>query len=146
MILISPEPLSIDEAWKQVVRPECGAVCLFAGTVRNHHEGKKVVQLKYTAFDEMARKEIKIILDEAAEKWQIGRGYVAHRVGTLQLTETSVIVAISAPHRKEAFSAARYTIDELKKRVPVWKEEFYETGKAWVSCSDPKNERADSPE
>lgn len=136
MIVITDKPLSIDAAWEKVVRPDCGAICLFAGTVRNHHEGKKVVELSYTAFDEMAQKEISTILQEADEKWSLGEWYVAHRTGKLKPTEASVIIAVSSAHRKEAFAAGRYAIDELKKRVPIWKEEFYETGKAWVSCKD----------
>lgn len=136
MIRITPEPLSLDHAWNAVARPDCGAICLFAGTVRNHHEGKRVVKLSYTSFDDMARKEMETILEEAAAKWALGSGYVAHRTGTLSPGETSVIVAVSAPHRKEAFTAGRYVIDELKKRAPIWKEEIYETGKAWIRCSD----------
>jgi len=119
-----------------VIRPDCGAVCLFVGTVRNHHDRKKVVELSYTAFDEMAQKEIRTILQEAGDKWPVEEWYIAHRTGKLRPTDASVIVAVSSAHRKEAFAAARYAIDELKKRVPIWKEEFYETGKAWISCKD----------
>lgn len=122
----------MDEALQAVRRPECGAVAVFLGTVRNHHDGKKVVDISYTAFHEMAEMEIRRIADEAKKKWSLGEVYVAHRVGKLAIGDTSVLIAVSSAHRAEAFDACRHVIEVLKKTVPIWKEEFYDVGKAWV--------------
>lgn len=133
MLKVTTEPLSLDEAYAEVRRDDCGAVAVFLGTVRDHHEGKKVVSISYTAFKEMAEKEFARIAAACAERWKIGTVHLAHRTGKLAIGDASVIVAVSAPHRAEAFAACRHAIEELKKMAPIWKEEFYETGKAWVS-------------
>lgn len=126
-------PLSIDEAMAAVRRDDCGAVAIFAGTVRNHHDGKKVRKIGYSAFTEMAEKELRKIAEEAGRQWVLGDVYVAHRTGDLQIGDLSVVIAVSAPHRAEAFDACRFIIEQLKKSVPIWKEEFYDSGKAWIS-------------
>ena len=133
MFKVTDVPLSIDEAYAAVRRPDCGAVALFVGTVRDHHDGKAVRSLSYTAFSEMAEKEFRKIADEARTRWKVGAMYIAHRIGPLQIGEASVIVAVSSGHRAEAFDACRYAIETLKKTAPIWKEEFYDDGKAWVS-------------
>jgi molybdopterin synthase catalytic subunit len=130
---VTTEPLSIDEACAAVRRPDCGAVALFVGTVRDHHEGKRVLSLTYSAFREMAEKEFARIAAEAAARWTIGAVWIAHRTGPLAIGDASVVVAVSAPHRAEAFDACRHAIEALKKTAPIWKEEFTETGKTWVS-------------
>lgn len=132
-IRITQKPLSIDKAYRTVLRKDCGAVCVFTGNVRNHHEGKRVRRIHYTAFEEMALKELEKIVLQMKKRWKIGEVYIAHRTGRLKIGEISVIVAVSAFHRKEAFESCRYGIDTLKKTVPIWKEEFYAKGKAWVS-------------
>jgi molybdopterin synthase catalytic subunit len=133
MIKVSAEPLSVDEAMREVARPDCGAVAVFVGTVRNHHEGKRVLRLSYSAFKEMAEKELARIAVEAKARWEVGAVHLAHRTGELAIGEASVVVAVSAPHRAAAFDACRYAIEELKKTAPIWKEEFTDTGKQWVS-------------
>lgn len=133
ILRIQEQPISVDEALAAVRRPDCGAVCVFLGTVRNHHDGKKVVDIRYSAFKEMAEKELGKIADEAKQKWSLGEIAVVHRTGKLQIGDVSVLIAVSSHHRKESFEAARHIIETLKKTVPIWKEEFYETGKAWVS-------------
>jgi molybdopterin synthase catalytic subunit len=125
--------LSIDEAYAAVKRPDCGAVALFVGTVRDHHEGKSVRSLSYTAFKEMAEKEFAKIAAEIKAKWPIGEVYIAHRTGKLEIGDASVIIAVSSGHRAESFEACRYAIETLKKSAPIWKEEFYDQGKAWIS-------------
>lgn len=130
---VTDAPLSIDEAYAAVKRPDCGAVALFVGTVRDHHDGKSVLSLSYTAFKEMAEKEFAKIAAEAAAKWPLGALYIAHRTGKLAIGDASVLIAASSAHRAEAFEACRYAIETLKKTVPIWKEEFYEQGKSWVS-------------
>ena len=133
MFKITTEPLSIDEAYAAVRRDDCGAVALFVGAVRDHHDGKKVTRISYSAFKEMAEKEFARIAAEAAARWKIGAVYMAHRTGKLEIGDASVVIAVSAPHRAEAFEACRHAIEALKKLAPIWKEEFYETGKAWIS-------------
>lgn len=133
MFKIQSEPLSLDEAYAAVRRPDCGAVAVFVGTVRNHHDGKKVERISYSAFAEMAVKEFEAIGEEARARWNTGAVYIAHRTGPLSIGDASVVIAVSAAHRAEAFEACRYAIETLKKMAPIWKEEFYETGKAWIS-------------
>lgn len=134
MFKITTEPLSLDEAYAAVRRDDCGAVCLFIGVVRDHHDGKRVASISYSAFAEMAEKEFARLAAEAKARWKIGELYLAHRTGKLAIGDPSVVIAASAPHRAESFEACRYAIEELKKQAPIWKEEFYEAGgKAWVS-------------
>jgi len=133
MFKVTTEPLSIDEAYAAVRRPDCGAVAFFVGTVRDHHDGKKVVKISYSAFPEMAVKEFEKIAAECAARWKTGAVYIAHRTGALQIGDASVVIAVSTAHRAEAFEACRHAIEALKKLAPIWKEEFYETGKAWIS-------------
>src|SRR5581483_3089575 len=132
MFKVTTEPLSIDEAYAAVRRDDCGAVALFVGTVRNHHDGKAVTRISYSAFKEMAVKEFASIAAEASAKWKIGAVHIAHRTGELKIGDASVVIAVSAAHRAEAFEACRHAIEALKKVAPIWKEEFYETGKAWI--------------
>jgi molybdopterin synthase catalytic subunit len=133
MFKVTTEPLSIDEAYAAVRRPDCGAVALFVGTVRDHHDGKKVTRISYSAFTEMAEKEFRAIAAEATARWKLGAVYIAHRTGALAIGDASVVIAVSAAHRAEAFEGCRHAIEALKKMAPIWKEEFYESGKAWIS-------------
>jgi molybdopterin synthase catalytic subunit len=133
VVKVTGDPLSIDEAYAAVRRPDCGAVALFVGTVRDHHDGKRVKSLSYSAFKEMAEKEFAAIAAEAEKRWKTGAVYIAHRTGPLAIGDASVVIAVSSGHRAEAFEACRYAIETLKKMAPIWKEEFYDTGKAWVS-------------
>ena len=133
MLKVTTDPLSIDEAYAAVRRRECGAVAFFVGVVRDHHDGKKVVSISYSAFREMAEKEFARIADEARSRWKVGEIYIAHRTGALAIGDASVVIAVSAPHRAEAFEATRFGIEELKRDVPIWKKEALTTGDAdWV--------------
>lgn len=133
MFKVTTEPLSIDEAMAAVRRDDCGAVAIFVGTVRDHHDGKKVTQISYTAFKEMAVKQFAEIAAECVARWKAGAVYIAHRTGELRIGDASVVIAVSSAHRAEAFEACRHAIEALKKMAPIWKEEFYEQGKAWIS-------------
>ena len=132
MFIVTADPLSIDEAYAAVRRDDCGAILLFAGVVRNLHDGKTVTRISYTAFKEMAEKEFARIAAEAAARWKIGKVAIAHRTGELKIGDASLVIAVSAPHRAEAFEACRHALEALKKMAPIWKEEFYEQGKAWI--------------
>jgi molybdopterin synthase catalytic subunit len=130
---ITTDVLSLDEAYAAVRRDGAGAVVLFVGTVRDHHAGKKVVSISYSSFKEMAEKEFATIAAEMRARWTLGEIYIAHRTGPLKIGEASVIISVSSEHRAEAFEACRFAIEALKKMAPIWKEEFYDTGKAWIS-------------
>jgi molybdopterin synthase catalytic subunit len=131
-------PLDADRLLRAVAAPDRGGLALFVGTVRDHHEGKRVLRLEYTAYPEMAEAEFERILREAEGRWPV-RATVVHRLGILEVGEASVVVAAGGAHRDEAFAACRYVIEELKRRVPIWKREHYATGETgWVeSGADP---------
>lgn len=109
----------------RVGRPGDGAIAFFAGVVRNENEGRPVSGMEYEGYDLMAREELAAIVAEAAERAGDCRVAAVHRLGRLGVGEVSVAIAVSAPHRAEAFDAARHIIEELKKRLPVWKREHY---------------------
>lgn len=117
----------------EVTAPENGAVILFLGTVRDHSDGiEGVTHLEYEAYQGVVEAKIAEIVVEAREKWPISRVRVAHRIGSLEVGEISVAVAVGAGHRGEAFEAGRYVIDELKRRAPIWKKEHWPGGAEWV--------------
>jgi molybdopterin synthase catalytic subunit len=105
-----------------------GAVLLFWGIVRDRNEGRPVAHLEYDAYAAMAETVLREIVEEARARWAIGGAAVAHRVGRLEVGEASVAIAVASPHRAEAYAASRYVIEELKKRVPIWKREVYADG------------------
>jgi len=125
--------LPVGEMYRWCVRPGCGAVVLFSGTVRDHAEGRTdVVELVYEAYDEMVVPKLAEIVAETRTRWpDVGRIALVHRIGVLGLGESSVVAAVSAPHRPEAFAAARFAIDALKVSVPVWKREVWDGGSDW---------------
>jgi molybdopterin synthase catalytic subunit/molybdopterin converting factor small subunit len=130
---ITPEPISVDRLLREVADPGAGAVVVFLGVVRGHTRGRPVQHLTYEAYDALARRELQRIAAAITERWPVVRRVaIAHRTGRLGVGETSVAVAVSAPHRPEAFDAARFAIDTLKKTVPIWKKEVWEGGEAWV--------------
>lgn len=131
---ITPKPLDISACIKKTEDPECGGIDVFIGTVRDKTNQKKVVRLEYDVYESMALKEMKIIADEAIERWSIRNLLIHHRTGTLHPGDIAVIVIASAPHRDAAFEACRYAIDTLKATVPIWKKEVFEDGEEWVSA------------
>lgn len=114
-----------------------GAVVSFCGRVRNHNEGRAVTRLEYECYEELAVSEGARVLAEAREKFGAGRVLCVHRTGGLAIGEAAVWVGVAAAHRNEAFAAARYVIDEVKKRVPIWKREHYSGGPAgWINAGN----------
>ncbi len=131
-ITVGNEPIDGGDLLNEVARPDSGATVLFLGTVRDHSEGKEgVTHLDYEVFAERVEPKIREIVDEAAASWPILSVVVEHRAGRVGLGETSVAVAVACAHRSDAFEAARYVIDELKKRAPIWKKEFWPGGAEW---------------
>lgn len=136
---LGDEPLPVAAALEWAVRPDCGAAVVFTGTVRDHAEGRdNVTALEYEAYDEEARPRMAAIVAEARRRWpEVGRLVLLHRTGRLAVTETSVVVVASAPHRAEAFAAARWCIDTLKATVPIWKRETWDGGEDWSAGACP---------
>jgi molybdopterin synthase catalytic subunit len=132
-LAITEDPLPIGAAYEWAVRPDCGAVVLFSGTVRDHAEGRPGVQhLTYEAYEEQALPKLADIAREVRVRWpQTGAIVLLHRVGRLEIGESSVIVVVSSPHRPEAFEAGRFAIDALKASVPIWKHEVWDGGSDW---------------
>jgi molybdopterin synthase catalytic subunit len=125
--------LPIAAAYEWSVRPDCGAVVLFSGTVRDHAEGRDDVEfLTYEAYESQVIPVFERIAAELRSRWtRTGRIAVLHRVGRLEVGESSVLVVVSAPHRPEAFEASRYAIDALKESAPIWKHEVWSEGADW---------------
>jgi molybdopterin synthase catalytic subunit len=132
-VALTTEPLSYGRAAEWVTRPDCGAVVVFGGTVRDHAEGRPgVTELEYEAYTAQVEPRLAAIATEARERWpSVGRLALWHRTGVLQVTDCSVIVAASAGHRGEAFDAARFCIDTLKRTMPIWKRERWSGGDDW---------------
>jgi molybdopterin synthase catalytic subunit len=114
-----------------------GAVCLFVGTVRSTNRGRAVLRLEYEAYEEMALPLMEEIAAETERAFPVTDVRLVHRLGRLDIGEASVAVAVSSPHRAEAFAACRFAIDALKARVPIWKKEFYADGSEWLDRSAP---------
>jgi molybdopterin synthase catalytic subunit len=132
-LALSADALPVADASAWVVRPDCGATVTFTGTARDHAEGRPGVhRLEYEAYDGPALERMGAIVAEARSRWPvIGRVALLHRTGVVELGDAAVVVAVSAPHRGEAFEAARWAIDELKRTVPIWKREAWDGGESW---------------
>lgn len=132
MRFVTSEPIDQTALLASVQAPERGGVASFLGLVRNHHEGRPVLRLEYSAYGEMAEAECGRIVAEAEARWRVAVA-LRHRVGSLAIGDTAVAVVAASAHREEAFAACRYVIEEVKRRVPVWKREFHADGTvAWV--------------
>lgn len=132
MAKVVETPVSVDEAMSYVRREDCGAALLFLGTVRNHNHGRRVLRLNYTAYREMAEKELAKIASVIIAEGKIERVAIIHRIGEMNPGEISVAIAVSSHHRSESFESCRRAIETLKKTVPIWKEEIFEDGREWV--------------
>ncbi len=138
-IALSGDPLPVSAAQVWVVRPSCGATVCFTGTARDHSEGRPGVELlEYEAYEEQALVRLGAVADAIrAAHPGVARIALLHRVGALEVGDTAVVVAVSAPHRDEAFVAARLGIEELKSTVPIWKRERWATGASWGADAQP---------
>ena len=134
-VRVTEEPLSVDEAIELVARPEAGAQVIMIGTVRDHAAGAAVESLEYEAYAAMAEKVIRGILDEVEAAFVGTRATVLHRTGLLDIGERAVVVAVSAPHRAEAFAGCAKIVDRLKEDAPIWKRETWDGGEDWGLAS-----------
>ena len=138
-LALTARELPVGAVYEWAVRDGCGAIVLFSGTVRDHAEGRDGVEhLTYEAYEEAVVPRFAEIAGEARGRWpQIGRIALLHRTGRVAVGESSVLAVVSAPHRPEAFEAARYAIDALKASVPIWKHETWRDGAAWGTGATP---------
>jgi molybdopterin synthase catalytic subunit len=136
LVALREDVISADEAMASVAHGGAGAISVFSGTVRDENEGRPVVKLEYQAYAAMALAEMKRIVDELTAEIPGARLAVLHRVGTLNIGDTAVVCASSAPHRDAAFRACRALIDRIKARVPIWKREHGPGGAYWVGWQD----------
>jgi molybdopterin synthase catalytic subunit len=139
---LTGEPLNLAELVEQVTSPSRGGIACFLGTVRDQHNGRAVVRLEYSAYGAMAEAECERIVAEAEARWDCGVA-LRHRIGTLAIGEAAVAVAASSAHREEAFMACRYVIEEIKRRLPVWKREVFADGTVeWVGSGAAGSEQS----
>ncbi|MEJ5360961.1 MAG: molybdenum cofactor biosynthesis protein MoaE [Spirochaetota bacterium] len=127
------EPINVDALLAQCTNPSDGAVVCFIGRPRNIDNGREVVYLEYEAHQSMAIKELNRIIQNASEQFTINDCIVVHRLGRVDIGQASVVIIVTAMHRKEAFNASQFIIDELKKSVPIWKKEYFNDGAQWKS-------------
>ena len=137
LIEIRQGPLAPDDAIGFVQTTGSGGIGVFVGVVRETNDGNRVAEIDYTAFEELALKEIAAVVAEARERWPLHRVAVAHSTGRLRVGDASVVVAVSAEHRAEALEACRAIIDGVKERAPIWKQEFGPDGTRWVNLPAP---------
>ena len=134
---IYDSPLYMQRAVEAIRDENGGGEAIFIGRVRRYNEGKAIRYLYYECRLSMAEKQIETIIAEMKQKWLLRKVHIEHRIGKLEIGDIAVIVAVSAEHRAEAMEACRYGIDELKRRVPIWKKEVSETGEEWIgACRD----------
>ena len=139
------EPVRPQELLESLKAPEDGALVVFDGFVRNNFKGGKTLYLEYEAYEPMAYAKMRSIGAEIREKFSIHRVAMVHRLGRLEIGETSVWIAVSAAHRGAAFDACRYAIDTLKRAVPIWKKEFFAGGAVWAEGEVPSQEAISAP-
>lgn len=132
MYEISKEPIDIQAVINKVVQREAGAITTFIGTVRELTHGKKTLFLIYEAYEAMAVKKLEQIGAEMEERWAGSIVAITHRVGRLDITDIAVVIAVSTPHRADAYEANRYAIERIKEIVPIWKKEHWEDGESWM--------------
>ena len=144
MGFLTPDPIELAPLAAAVESPERGAIVSFLGVVRNHHGDRAVQRLHYWDYGPMAEAECARIVAEAESRWQVAVA-VRHRTGRLEVGETAVAIVVAAAHRDAAFAACRWIIEEVKQRVPIWKQEFYADGTvAWVDPTAPVSRSADT--
>lgn len=129
---LTNDTIDISNVARRVVPPECGATVTLDGYVRQFTKGRETLHLVYEAYEPMALKEMEKLAKKVHEDFEISNVGIVHRLGKLEIGETSVVISVAAPHRKDAFAACEWLIRELKRTVPIWKKEVYADGEVWV--------------
>ncbi len=132
MNLITDKPIETERLIKSVESPGAGAIITFNGLVRNNAEGKQVLRMEYEAYTKMAEKLMAELIEKIMSDFNITGITMQHRTGMLEIGESSVMIAVSAPHRVDAFDACQYAIDTIKETIPIWKKEYSQDGVSWV--------------
>ena len=132
MIRLQREPIDAAALVSAVKEGECGAVVVFDGIVRNNTRGRRTLYLDYEAYEAMALSQMQALASDAQQRFGVRRVALVHRLGRLQVGETSVLIVVASAHRAQAFDACRWIIDTLKKSVPIWKKEYFEDGAVWA--------------
>ena len=132
MIKISKECFSIEEVLDDMRSPEIGAIVVFLGRVRNKSKGRSVESIEIQVYENMALKQLKVIKEEALEKFPVKDIVIIHRYGNLVVSKNIMMIAVSSEHRAEAFNACRYMLETIKEKVPIWKKEITPNGDFWV--------------
>jgi molybdopterin synthase catalytic subunit len=132
---ITMEPIDVGEVARRVVLNECGATVTLDGYVREWTKGRQTLYLIYEGYEPMALKEMERLGKQAHELFEISYIGIVHRLGRLEIGETSVVISVGAPHRRAAFQACEWAIKELKRTVPIWKKEIYADSEAWAESS-----------
>lgn len=129
---LTNDPIDINDVARRVVPPDCGATVTLDGYVRKFTRGRETLHLLYEAYEPMALKEMQKLIEQAKRDFEISNVGIVHRLGKLEIGETSVVISVAAPHRSAAFSACEWLIRELKRTVPIWKKEVYADGEVWI--------------
>jgi molybdopterin synthase catalytic subunit len=132
-VMLQEETIRVEKIINETSSDADGALVSFTGRARNLSNGKRVTRLEYECYDAMAIKELEKIGSEALARWPATNCVIVHRFGVVEIGEASIFIAVSSPHRDEAFQSVRYIIDTVKKTVPIWKKEYYSDGAVWVS-------------
>jgi molybdopterin converting factor subunit 1 len=133
------DPVERDRWLASLATPADGAVVAFEGVARNHSRGRRVLRLEYEAYETMARAQMRRLASELRRRFGVSRVVLVHRLGRIEIGETSILIAVSSPHRQASFDACRHAIDAFKRSVPVWKKEFFaEGGSAWAEGDRPE--------
>ena len=140
---ITREPIDKLGLEQRLLTGGAGAVVTFDGVVRDNTKGRKVLTLDYDAYPPMAVKEMRRVGEEIRQRWpEVERIGIVHRFGEMKISESSVVIVVTSPHRKVAFEACHYAIDRVKQVVPIWKKEIFEDGEAWVEGQRPDGQAA----
>lgn len=132
LVRITHERINPHDIIAPLERPEDGAIVIFDGVVRNHSRGRRTLYLVYEAYEEMALKKMRALAADALERFPVRNIAMVHRLGRIELGQSSVLIAVYSAHRAAAFDACRYLIDTLKKTIPIWKKEYFEDGAVWA--------------
>jgi len=129
---LTTKPIDITSVARRVVPPKCGATVTLDGYVRQFTNGRETLYLVYEAYEPMAMKEMQKLVEQVKQEFEISNVGIIHRLGKLEIGETSVVISVAAPHRRAAFAACEWLIKELKRTVPIWKKEVYADGEVWI--------------
>jgi molybdopterin synthase catalytic subunit len=146
MYEIVTHPIDTAAVAAAVADAGAGAIVTFIGTTRDHNEGRRVTRLEYEAYPEMALAEMRKIGETALARWPITHIAIVHRIGVVPIGEASVVIAVSAGHRRAGFEACHFAIDRLKEVVPIWKKEHFEGGELWIGSQTGARFAADKPD